>query len=29
MVGHRVTLKVSRDGREFPVEVAIGRICYE
>jgi predicted metalloprotease with PDZ domain len=29
MVGHRLTLRVSREGREFAVEVVIGRICYE
>jgi hypothetical protein len=29
MVGHRLTLKVSRDGRHFAVDVVVGRICFE
>jgi predicted metalloprotease with PDZ domain len=29
MVGHEITLHIRRDGREFPVQVRIGRICTE
>jgi predicted metalloprotease with PDZ domain len=29
MVGHRLTLQISRSGRQFAVEVVIRRICFE
>lgn len=28
MVGHKVTVRVERDGRQFEVEVVIGRVCF-